>query len=263
MLIRSAKGARKALLAMGFTLSMGGCIIGKRIDRFTDSFGTEFYKEYKQRTDPNIGTSDRYSSLRKIGELQLKVEQRILTRREARQLVEKGDIDKAFDAVQAIARGAAQDALRQSNPEAELVEQFTTLGTGPGPSDRELASDELTDILKPELRLSTSLSDVLKPGLRLGSSISHGDIEFEPTVKLGSIYAGSYSTKNESFSHILKYRYDRWAFRLDVDHGLKRFHRVSCNIGYTVDQYTSLTLSYTYDKRIDEHFLSFGLIRTW
>lgn len=258
----SAKKARKAFLAMGFTLSMSGCIIGKRIERFTNSFSNEFYKEYKQRTDPNIGTADRYSSLRKIGELQLKVEQHILTRREARQLVEQKDIDKAFDAVQAIARGSAQDAFRESNPEAEIVEQFTTLGTRP--SDSESSSDEFPDMfLRPELRLSTSISDLLKPGLKLSSSISHGKIEFSPTLKLGSVYTGSYSTKDGSFSHTLKYRHDQWAFRLDVEHGLKKFHKVSCGVGYTLDQYTGLTLSYIYDRRIDDHYLAFGLIRTW
>ena len=238
------------ILSLGIGLT--GCSLPQRVDRFTTGFAQNFEREYRERTNPNVVNQDRYSSLRKLGELQRRISQGLLTRSEALQYVDQSDYDQAFDAVQSIARSAAQDAFKQSTPEVRVVEQFTTLDV-----TRQSQTD-ITDVFSPQIRLNTSLSDFVNPRLNLSSSFTKGKIELTPGIRFGRLYSLSYSTKDEEFNHDFRYQYHEWMFRAEVRHDLHQIKKAGASVSYALNLNAAITFTYTYLKPEENHTVQLG-----
>lgn len=243
---------RRTLLACGIALSLTGCAIEQRAERFVHSYESSFTEEYTQRSDPNILTSPKYAALQKFGELQRQVTSHQLDPYSARKLLEIEDYENAFDAVQSIARSSLQDAFRNSNPEVEVVQNLPSIGT------KALTEDHISDTFTPRFSMSTTLSDILNPSVNLNASVSKR-IEFEPSIHLGRMYSISYSTKNETFEHDIKYRYNRWMIKTQIEHNRDQILQISNSITYFINKHTSINTQHSYDFITKDNTFNIGI----
>lgn len=237
-------------------LVLQGCSLGNRVERMAVRTGENFAREYVERSNPNLVSNDRYQSLRKFGELQRKVELGLYSRREALDRLDQSDYDQAFDAVQNIARSAAQDAFRQVNSEVRLVERFTTLNI-------RRDGDSIDDVVNARITLGTSFSDFTSPKFNLSSSFTDGRIELRPAIKLGNLYGLSYSTKSELFEHDVRLRYERFLLQVRARHELHRFRELDVILGVAVSDLSYLSLSYKYVREGGESVFGFGFSAQW
>ncbi len=268
---------KNALLSVGLSVSLMGCAVVDRAERFANYFEKALVKEYTQRTDPNgMIFGGRYSTLQKIGELQRQVYAGQITIREAKEQVTQKDYDQAFDAVQAIGRGALQDAFRLSNPEVRIVENLPTIGTlSLTAQDDKVhefieqnyrggkfsANEDFSDFLKPRFQVRTSISDIFNPRINVGTSLGRGKIDFEPTFQLGRLYSITYETKNETYEHEIRYRHENWFFRVDIKHAPSTVNSVSCMAIYTLDALTTINARYVYNFLEKDHTISVGFAK--
>ena len=152
-------------LAFGLLMS-SGCSAARRIETFADAFQQKFTSEYRQRSDPNNFSQDKYSALQQIGELQRRVEDHSIDTEDALARIERDELDeRALRAVRAIAQNAAQKAIRTGIPEIGIVENL------PDRTIREIEDDEILDYLHPRVNA--------------GVSISGRELTFEPSFSMG------------------------------------------------------------------------------
>ena len=266
---------KNVLLFAGMSTALAGCVFVDRTERFVRNFEKTLVQEYTRRSDPNtIAFGGRYAAIQKIGELQRQVYMHQISIREAKQQVQEEEYTSALDAVQAIARGAAQDAFQLSNPEVNVIENLPTIGTlslagsdeirnvinQNDPRGRFSANEDFSDILRPRFRLDTNLSDLLKPNVSLDASIGKDSLNLVPSFQLGRLYSITYETKNETYDHELRYRYQQWAFRVDLKH-TEKFQSVHGMIIYNINGWTSMNVQHTYKFQEKEHVISFGFAK--
>lgn len=247
------------LFALALTTQNTGCnSLVRRTESLANNFITNFNREYEQRSDPNFPQQNKYGALQRLGELQRRVHNHELSPIEARERVTQQDYEDAFDAVTDIAKSSFQDALRQSTPELVIAENLPTIGANAiTDAHSELSQSRSSDFedLKPRIGFRTSLSDFLKPSGSLSTRLHDERIEFEPSIRLGRIYRGSYNTREEKFDHRFRYGLDQWFFQLDIEHDLRRFHRLNATVNYSINAFGSIGAAYSYDRAMEDHVI--------
>ncbi|MBI4016587.1 MAG: hypothetical protein HY363_02740 [Candidatus Aenigmarchaeota archaeon] len=208
----------------------------RRFETFADAFHQKYTAEYERRTDPNNFSQDKYRALQQLGELQRRVEDHLIDRVDARERIEREELDEsALRAVRTIAQNAAQKALRTGIPEISVIENLPDLGI------REIEDDEILDYLHPRVNA--------------GISISGRELTIEPSFSMGP-YKITYTT-DYTFRHRFTLHHDQWYLRMGLEHDRHMIHNANASIGYSFDSFSGVSVSYLYATP-EEHMLSFG-----
>ncbi len=223
-------------LSLGLLFS-SGCSAVRRFETFADAFQQKYTTEYARRSDPNNFSQDKYGALQQLGELQLRVEDHLIDSADARERIEREQLDEgALRAVRTIAQNAAQKAVRTGIPEINVVENLPDLGI------REIEADD-------------EILDYLRPRINAGISISGSELTVEPSFSIG-LYKITYTT-DYTFRHRFTLHHDSWYLRMGLEHDRHMIHNANASIGYSFDSFSGISISYLYNAP-EEHMLNFG-----
>lgn len=239
-------GIKSVVLACGVIFSLAGCSAVKRVEKFSETFRTEFEDEYGRRSNQNITMFDKYQALQQMGDLQRDVFDHRLEPREAKRIILDGKLDeKAYDAVRSIAQHALHRAWRNL-PEVKALEELPRLVT----ENDDLPSDD---------SVGEILWDFLRPKPSVSFSLSGGKFNVRPSLRLGRVYKFEFESLENEFDHRLTFRYDDAVFSIKVKHDLKRLESVQASVLYALPRGGSLGINYLYNHELEEHVGSFGV----